>query len=94
MLIFHVEEKLDHIDVDFEGFGRLLRIAGLLALPGGRLGGRGRLGRSGLGSRGRLLGRDHRYSKAQQDEGQYGQDSALQREKFWHSGFPDDSLLV
>ena len=30
MLIFDIEEKLDHVDVDFEGLGRLLRIVGLL----------------------------------------------------------------
>ena len=40
VLVFYVEEKLHHIDVNFQGFGRLLGIVGFLIL--------GFLGRSGL----------------------------------------------
>ena len=32
VLVFYVEEKLHHIDVNFQGFGRLLGIVGFLIL--------------------------------------------------------------
>src|SRR3984957_5642483 len=100
MLVFNVEEKLDHVDPNLDRLRGLLRILGLLIgalsfLIRGFLIRSPMLASPRLGWRIRPLLANGEWPSGQNyPPSQNGQNSALKNKKFRHAGFSRDSLLV